>query len=52
MINVVVTQMQNLKKELKRPLTSLDKCQFAEIIVKIFPQLRDPESVLGYVNTK
>ncbi|XP_067207256.1 uncharacterized protein [Linepithema humile] len=47
-INIVVTQMLILKQKLKRPLTSLDKCQFAKIIVEIFPKLRDPETALGY----
>jgi len=49
-INIVVTQMLIFKKELKRPLTSVDKCNFAKIIVDIFPKLRDPETDLGYVN--
>ncbi|XP_072752444.1 uncharacterized protein [Anoplolepis gracilipes] len=47
MINIVVTQMLALKKELKGPLTSSDKCQFAKIIVELFPKLRDPETILG-----
>lgn len=38
------------KKELKRLLTSVDKYNFAKIIVDIFPKLRDPETDLGYVN--
>lgn len=46
----MVTQMLILKKELKRPLTSVDKSNFAKIIVDIFPKLKDPETELGYVN--
>lgn len=52
MISIVVSQMLIFKNELKRPLTSLDKCQFAQIIIELFPKLRDPETALGYVNTK
>lgn len=51
MINIVVNQMLILKQKIKRPLTSLDKYQFAKIITEIFPKLRDPETALGYVNT-
>jgi len=46
----VVTRILTLKNELKRQLISLDKCQFVQTVVEIFPKLRDPEITLGYVN--
>lgn len=38
------------KEKLRRPLTAEDRCQFAKSIIEIFPQLKDPETQLGYVS--
>lgn len=50
MVKIVVQNLLEYKKKVKRQINSWEKCKYAQAIIDLFPNLRNSEGELGYVS--
>lgn len=50
LITLVVEHLLEYKKIVGRQILSSEKCKYAEIIIELFPNLKNPYSECGYVS--